>query len=185
MDKKKIKLLLLGIVFVLIVKFALNIVKINCEYRQAKNVSIPINTKEKVNDSLAMTVIDAKLLNMEESTAEYGNDIVDEEDDVEFKTICVEVEFENLSDKEIEGQIFDFSIESNVYSNGISPEMYGAVNNGQNMYLTLGAKEKKKVYLTYVLYCNQFGVQKWNKLDLKDFYIVKDRYPVKTKWKLK
>ena len=85
MDKKKIKLLLLGIVFVLIVIFAFNIVKINCEYRQAKNVSIPINTKEKVNDSLAMTVIDAKLLNMEESTAEYGNDIVDEEDDVEFK----------------------------------------------------------------------------------------------------
>lgn len=164
---------------------SIKIVQINREYPQVQKKVISVGEMAEMKTETYMKVKSAKWLSEKEAVEKYGAGFSDEmEEGYEYAIAEVTVELENRSGEEQGISLYEIYLETDTYCNGLAPEVMGSMEPPQEMEMTLPAGKKKEVTLGYVLYKLQFTDKQWKNLKSMEFYLVNQRYPVKTKWRI-
>lgn len=171
-------LFLIGLIFSIC-----RIVQVNRKYPQRVEKDIVKGSYCEVKPQIGMTVIGSRWLDGNALKKEYG-DVWYAENYMEYKAVEVSVEFVNNSNKDKKLDLFKIYIESEKYDwNGIEADLFMAKNNIP-LEVKIKAGEKKKYVLPYVCLKENYLDSDWNDLSKANYYLVKKRYPVKTKWRI-
>ena len=172
----------------LLVMFALFAIicirKVNVKYPEKKVSYVKLGESREVfkSSKVSMKIKGCKWLTGEKVVEEIGK--TSEIDEVvDSKTVMVTVMLQNDSEETQKIDLCNFYAESKCYYNGISPEIFEKVNQ-RSLTIDIEAGKKEEVVFPYTLYQNQFSDKTWNKLDSYCFYIVNQRYPLKTCWNI-
>ncbi|MBQ8489723.1 MAG: hypothetical protein IJ535_08055 [Pseudobutyrivibrio sp.] len=171
----------IGLLIMLAVVF--RIIWVNKQYPQVQYQDVVLGQEAKWNDC-TLKINGGKILDKEQAIEEFGKGIIKDLDGtVDFRLIEVNATIKNTSDTNTVVYIYDLYIENLTYANGIAAEIQ-KLTDTYRLDIDLKAKEEKQVKLCYVVYKNQFKKRDWNKMNLKDFWITGEYYPVKKRWYL-
>lgn len=175
--------ILLAIVVVAVI-LGIEIKQINEAYPQVRFVDVERDGEAEVQPGVNMRILAAAMFSMEESQMRYGKKFVEEiGDNYLYRTIEVSVCLENKTDDAQSVALYDIYLEQEDYCNGLAPEVFYGIGN-ESDYVTIEAGEELKVTLGYLIYKKQFRDNEWNSMTVEDFWIVRQRYPEKIKWRL-
>ena len=189
MEREKNKKLGMSVVVLFAVVLAtgwigIEIKQINEAYPQVRFVDVERNAVAEVQPGVNMNIVDTTMFSMEEAQRRYGEDFVEEiGHDYSYRTIEVIVRLENKSD-DVQGvALYDIYLEQEDYCNGLAPEVFFGIGN-ETDYVTIEAGEELEVTLGYLIYKRQFRANEWNSMMVEDFWIVRQRYLEKIRWKM-
>lgn len=180
----------IGIVLLLIcvVRAGTLIYQVNQKTPQVQYIYIKKGTAAQVESGIDMKVVAVKVYPKIDANARYGKDFIDmlgSDANIDYKSLEIKVSIENNTNQEKNIPLSNIYIENNIFCTGIAPEIMDNIpEKQQEMDVSMKAKEKKEVILTYLLYPSFFSKQQWNHLDMKDVYLADQWYPVKRKWLL-
>jgi hypothetical protein len=98
----------------------------------------------------------------------------------QYRTLLAEVTIKNTTASDNQIPLYTFSPESGVWSNGLDPELFMALNPNTPVKLSLAPGEEKSVVLPYMLYDFQISTHKWLHVDGEKFQLILSLYPQKT-----
>ncbi len=182
--KLGISVVVLLAVVVAIVLLGIEIKQINEAYPQVRFVDVERNAVADVQMGVNMNIVDAAMFSMAEAQMRYGEDFVEEiGQSYPYRTIEVTVRLENKTD-DVQGvALYDIYLEQEDYCNGLAPEVFFGIGN-ETDYVTIEAGGELEVTLGYLIYKKQFRANEWNSMMVEDFWIVRQRYLEKIKWKI-
>ncbi|MEG2290720.1 MAG: hypothetical protein RSA29_14720 [Clostridium sp.] len=176
--KKKSKVILLTIIFILVVIIGLRFNYINNKYPKAPveayNLGDTIEyrgIKVKVEKAKFISDNEIKNMNLEESTF-FEN--------AERKAIVATVNFKNTSNENQSIECDFFEAESIDWHNGLNYEMFTVMNGKEaSPSLTLAPNEEITLDLPYEMFDFQYNSSGWKKIEEVQFSLTLDIYPVK------
>ena len=177
--KKKNKYIACVVMLILLAMISgYKIKEVNKRYPSAKVELINKGVEKVIKNNIKLQVLNSEWKNQDEIYQQYGNvsELVDRK--VKSETVLVEVELENLSNRQQKLELYNFYIETTGYSNGISPELFDKINN-KSILLSFEPKEKIKIKLPYTIYKNQFTNKQWENIEKAPFFITEQFYPEK------
>ena len=158
--------------------------QINMVYPQVKKVDVERTEAAELQPNVNMSIMGAELLSMEDAQLRYGTDFMKEIGvDYAYRTVEVTVLLENKTESMQDIALYDIYIEQEDYCNGLAPEVFFAIGN-ETDYITLKENEAREVTLGYIVYEKQFRNKEWNTMKIEDFYLVRQRYQEKLRWKI-
>lgn len=126
---------------------------------------------------LSITMKSCEILALSEFSQSYTDPCGGNFD--EEKMLVFNIDIENVSDKEINLPIYEFSAESKAWRNGIDPIAFKEANPGMSLMQSLKPEEGLSVYLTYALYQQNFRAEEWAGIESREFSCVWLDYPSK------
>ncbi len=98
----------------------------------------------------------------------------------DFKCVLTELHIKNISSKNLNIEVFPFTLESIGFSNGINLELFNALNGGDAvMNPELKPNEEITLQLPFTMIEEQFTKKDWNNVNERTFELVLSLYPVK------
>lgn len=162
-----------------------SIVQVNVQYPQVQIKGIPVLQYEELENGVFMKVLSSQIRSKDESEKKFGENFVKQmEENVNYRTVEVKVELFNQSEQKRTIYLYETYLESINYNNGIAPEVYQALEEDDDMELTLYSGERREVSLGYVLFETQFNKRQWKNMKGEQFFLVNRRYPVKYRWNI-
>lgn len=170
------------VLFAVIGMLGYRIVKINMDYPQAEIVVKEINEKGTVGDHIQFSVSSAEWMNRAQMLEKYG-DVLEFSDKFDYLGVVVHVTLKNTGKKKENVELYQWYLESGTYyCNGLDMEMFFEDNEEADLNFTLKKGEEKSILLPFSISSVSFSEKEWEKLKEDTFYIVSERYPVKTYW---
>lgn len=168
--------LVLGVIF-----SVFRIHTINKQYPQTIKKNIAKGTECEIGSTIKMSVLDARWLNREELQEEYeGIWYVD--NPMDYQAVEVTVNICNFSEENQKVELFKTYIESEKYDwNGCDADLFMAKNN-MPLELELKAGEEMRCVLPYTFLKENYLESDWTHLSQIPYFLVRERYPQKTKW---
>lgn len=171
-----------------IVTASILIYQVNKKTPQVTYINVKKGTTAKLETGIQMKVMQVHLYKKEESNNRYGKKFIamlGSDANIDYKSLEIEVSLENTANQEEELPLSNIYIENNTFCTGIAPEIMDNLPEvEQDMDVTLKAKEKRDVVLTYLLYPSFFSKQQWSNFHMSNVYLADQWYPVKRKWLL-
>lgn len=182
--RKKSKVILLAIIFVLVVIIGLRYNYINNKYPEASvevyNLGDTIEYRGiTVNAEKVKFISDDEIknMNLEESTFFENN---------ERKAIVATVNFKNTSSESQNIECDYFEAASIDWHNGLNYELFTVLNGEEaSPSLTLAPNEEITLDLPYEMFDFQYSSSSWERIEEVQFRLTLDIYPVKKSVKLK
>lgn len=170
---------ILGLFFVFF-----RIVKVNRQYPQTIEKSIEKGSSYEIAPKVNMSVLDARWLDGEELQQEYeGIWYVDNPAD--YQAVEVTVNISNLSGANQKIELFRTYIESEKYDwNGCDADLFMA-KNSLPLEVELQSGQEMKCVLPYTFLKENYKENDWAQLSEISYFLVRERYPQKTKWLIK
>lgn len=158
------------------------IIIINNRYPQVKYKDVKMGTKASWNE-LQLRINDVCVLESKDAVSDYGESIQDGmNEDIDFKLIAVNASVENNNNYTKTAYLYNLYFENNVYANGIAAEVQ-LLTDTNKLDIDLKPGESREIELCYIIYENQFRAKEWSIFDIRNYYIVGEYYPVKTRWR--
>lgn len=162
----------------------MEIKQINTVYPQVKKVDVERTEVAELQSNVNMSIVKAELFSMKEAQLRYGTNFMKEiGEDYIYRTVEVTVLLENKTESMQDIALYDIYIEQEDYCNGLAPEVFFAIGN-ETDYITLKENEAREVTLGYIVYEKQFMNKEWNTMKIEDFYLARQRYQEKLRWKI-
>lgn len=170
---------ILGLFFVFF-----RIVKVNRQYPQTIEKSIEKGSSYEIAPKVNMSVLDARWLDGEELQQEYeGIWYVDNPAD--YQAVEVTVNISNLLGANQKIELFRTYIESEKYDwNGCDADLFMA-KNSLPLEVELQSGQEMKCVLPYTFLKENYKENDWAQLSEISYFLVRERYPQKTKWLIK
>lgn len=185
MKRNMWRLCCVGIMALACVVLGWKISQINRKYPKQEIKQVQASADAELQDGVTLRVEKANWRTKDEAKGLYGKDFSDEMTDRDiYRTMEVEIEVSNHSGQEQDVFLHDLYLEKGAYEQGVAPEIFYSVNDGQDMDFKMPDHTTKKITLGYVLYDFQFQKSQWKKLESLEFYLADTKYPVKTEWLL-
>ena len=182
--KRVINAVIFLMVAAITVLLGIEIKQINEVYPQVQFVNVERNAVAEVQPGVNMSIVDASMFSIEEAEVRYGDNFVEEiGQNYSYRTIEVTVRLENKSDEAQGMALYELYLEQEDYCNGLAPEVFFEIGN-ETDYVTIEAGGELEVTLGYLIYKKQFRVNEWDSMVVEDFWIARQRYPEKIKWKI-
>lgn len=168
--------------FVLSVFVIGRIIIVNNQYPQVMYKDVKMGTESSWNE-LQLKINDVYVLDSKDAVKDYGESILAEmNEDIDFKLISVNASVENNKNNIKTAYLYNLYFENSVYANGIAAEVQLLTDTNQ-LDIDLKPGESREIELCYIIYENQFRAKEWSKFDIRNYYIVGEYYPVKTRWR--
>ena len=167
-----------------VVFLGLKIKQMNEAYPQVEIQDVERGMAEEVQLGVDMRIVDAKLFTMEEAQNRYGEEFIKEVGQgYSYKTVEVTILLKNETEEVVEIPLYDIYFEQEDYCNGLAPEVFFGIGN-ETEYVMLTENEAKEVTLGYLIFEKQFKAGEWERMRIEDFYLVRQRYPLKIRWRM-
>lgn len=128
-----------------------------------------------------MTVLDTRWLNGDELQQEYDG-IWYVDNPMDYQAVEVTVNISNHSETNQKIELFKTYIESEKYDwNGCDADLFMAKNN-MPLEIELKSGEEMKCVLPYTFLKSNYRESDWTQLNKISYFLVRERYPQKTKW---
>lgn len=161
------------------------ITSINRKYPKQEIRQIQAGEEAQLQDDVTMRVEKMQWRTKDEAKEFYGKEFASQMNDGDiYQTMEVEIEVSNHSGQDQDIFLHDLYLEKGAFEQGLAPEIFYRVNDGQDMDFKLPGHTTRKITLGYVLYDFQFQNSQWKKLESLEFYLADTKYPVKTEWML-
>lgn len=189
MIQKKIKIWI-GILLLLLCAVVIGslIYRTNQKTPQVKYINVTKGMAAQLESGIDMKVVGVTLYQKADANARYGKNFITmlgKDSTVDYSSLEIQVSLENSTNQEVNFPLSNIYVENNTFCTGIAPEiMDNLPQMQQDMNVTMKAKEKKEVTLSYLLYPSFFSKQQWSHLNFADIYLADQWYPVKRKWLL-
>lgn len=156
---------------------------VNVTYPKTQEKEVAKGTYYKIDSAVEMCVLDVRWLDDTELQNEYGeNWYVDEPSD--YKAVEVKIKVRNLSKNKKKVALFKTYIESEQYDwNGSDADLFMAKNN-MPLEIELEPGQELECVMPYTFLKETYKECDWEKLNEIPYFLVRDRYPQKVKWKI-
>lgn len=180
--RKKRKEFFIAILLLIFGLFLYRIKVVNTRYPQAKTVMKEVGEKGMIGKNIQFSVLSSEWMNREEMIEKYG-EALDFYDKYDYLGLLVHVNIKNVGKKKEKIELYQWYLESDTYyCNGLDMEMFLEDNENIPLSITLKKGEEKNITLPYSISSVLFLEKQWKKFKDDKFYIVSERYPVKTYW---
>lgn len=179
---KRKKLFVFIALLVSICVFALSgirIFKLNSDYPQAQIVCA------KNNETLIIDDVEVKKLSTEFIPYEKISNnkdlkfVMDSAENKEVNLVKATINIKNLTNHEVVFPLYDVSLASVSWSNGIDLEAFMFFNDNQSLKIQLKPNENVDVILPYSMSEIQFSNADWNTVESRKYNLVFSLYPYK------
>lgn len=170
-----------GVVVLGVVFSIFRIVMINKQYPQTVEKNVAEGTEYEMGSGISMSVLSSRWLNGEELQKEYDG-VWYEDNPMDYQGVEVTVNICNSSKKTQKVELFKTYIESEKYDwNGCDADLFMAKNN-MPLEVEIKAGEKLSCVLPYTFLKENYLENDWGHLSRNSYFLVRNRYPQKTKW---
>lgn len=172
-----------GIIVLVFFGGGIRIVRINKQYPQKVEKNIDKGIEYQIGSQISMSVVGSRWLNGEELQEEYDG-IWYVDNPMDYQAVEVTVNICNSSQENKKVELFKTYIESEKYDwNGCDADLFMAKNNIP-LEVELGAGEKMSCVMTYTFLKENYLEGDWGHLSQIPYFLVRERYPKKIKWKI-
>lgn len=189
MTTKRKGILVTIVILILLLVAGIMIYRVNKKIPQVIYKDIKKGDSAILESDVRMKVKSARLYTKQEANKKYGDDFITmlgPDAKVEYKTLEVNLEMENETDKDQYVILTDIYVENGVISTGIASEICNSLwNYEDNTEMMIPAHEKKNIAIGYLLFPSLFPKNEWSNLDLSKLFLADQWYPIKNKWHLK
>lgn len=159
------------------------IYKVNDIYPKTQEKEVAKGIYYEIGSKIEMCVLDARWLDGAELQSEYGDSWYVEEPS-DYKAVEVKIKVRNLAGKKKKVALFKTYIESEQYDwNGSDAELFVAKNN-MPLEIELESGQELECVMPYTFLKETYKECDWEKLNEIPYFLVRDRYPQKVKWKI-
>lgn len=184
---KKLTIVILLLTIFIIVCFTINFININKKYPDAQIIKIPFGETLTIDNNLEVKLNSTEyqiLYDFFEENKELGINeeiyysISDPNDAIIFN--C-EISIKNISDTKQDIELYNLIYGSDIWSNGISLEIFKAMNIGKSFIYTLNPFQEDVVNLPFIMYRLQFSDENWRNVYSDEYSITYSLYPLNVK----
>lgn len=184
---KKLTIVILLLTIFIIVYFTINFININKKYPDAQIIKIPFGETLTIDNNLEVKLNSTEyqiLYDFFEENKELGINeeiyysISDPNDAIIFN--C-EISIKNISDTKQDIELYNLIYGSDIWSNGISLEIFKAMNIGKSFIYTLNPFQEDVVNLPFIMYRLQFSDENWRNVYSDEYSITYSLYPLNVK----
>lgn len=184
---KKLTIVILLLTIFIIVCFTINFININKKYPDAQIIKIPFGETLTIDNNLEVKLNSTEyqiLYDFFEENKELGINeeiyysISDPNDAIIFN--C-EISIKNISDTNQDVELYNLIYGSDIWSNGISLEIFKAMNIGKSFIYTLNPFQEDVVNLPFIMYRLQFSDENWRNVYSDEYSITYSLYPLNVK----